>query len=180
VVQCYRRCNSDPVRLRRTAPLTCSALPQSRAAQAVRMRDVSATTQRSRDSRLGLDQLRRRSGSSPGQPATHIPADLDRNREGAPNPPRSNAQALDEARKRISVARCRACCSPLGSVVGAGPFRGRAGPGRSEIPRSSSYWCQQRQLAASCRHTKRLPFRNQGFLMGSGDLPRCLRVGTTS
>ena len=30
--------------LRRPAPLTCSSLPQSRAAQAVRMRDVSATT----------------------------------------------------------------------------------------------------------------------------------------
>ncbi len=50
------------------------------------MRDASATTQRSRDSRLGLDQLRRRSGRSPGPPTTHIPADLDRNRRGAPSP----------------------------------------------------------------------------------------------
>ena len=41
--------------------------------------------QRSRDSRLGLDQLRRRSGRSP-QPTTHIPTDLDRNRKGAPSP----------------------------------------------------------------------------------------------
>ena len=55
-------------------------------AQAVRMRDVSATTQRSRDSRLGLDHFRRRSGRSPGQPATHIPADIDRNRKGAGSP----------------------------------------------------------------------------------------------
>jgi hypothetical protein len=114
--------------LRRLAPLTCSFLPRSRAAQAVRMRDVSATTQRSRDSRLGLDQLRRRSGRFPGQPTTHIPADLDRNRKGAPSPPRSNGQAFDEARNPVTVAgrRCRAsgrvrprwdqafpCCSPL-------------------------------------------------------------------
>ena len=84
--------------------------------------------QRSRDSRLGLDQLRRRSGRSPGQPTTHIPADQDRNRKGASSLPRSNGQAFDEASNPVTVAerRCRAsgrvrpcwdqafpCCSPL-------------------------------------------------------------------
>jgi hypothetical protein len=67
--------------------------------------------QRSRDSRLGLDQLRRRSGRSQGQPTTHTPADLDRNRKGAPSPPRSNGQVFDEARNPVTVAgrrRCRA------------------------------------------------------------------------
>jgi hypothetical protein len=56
--------------------------------------------QRSRDSRLGLDQLRRRSGRSPGQPTTHIPADQDRNRKGASSLPRSNGQAFDELATR--------------------------------------------------------------------------------
>jgi len=80
------------------------------------------------DSRLGLDRLGRRMGRSPGQPTTHIPADLNRNRKGAPSPPRSNGQAFDEASNPVTVAgrRCRAsgrvrpcwdqafpCCSPL-------------------------------------------------------------------
>jgi len=60
--------------------------------------------QRSRDSRLGLDRLRRRSGRSPGQPVTQVPADLDCNRKGAPSPPRSNGQAFDEARNPVTVA----------------------------------------------------------------------------
>ena len=61
--------------LRRPAPLPCSSLPRSSAAQVMRMRDVSATTQRSRDSRLGLDQLRRRSGRSPAsQRSTYRPS----------------------------------------------------------------------------------------------------------
>ena len=110
--------------------------PAIQGSPAVRIRDVSASTQRSRDSRLGLDQLRRRTGRSPAQPTTHIPADLDRNRKGAPSPPRSNGQAFDEARNPVTVAgrRCRAsgrvrprwdqafpCYSPLAWVVGAGP-----------------------------------------------------------
>jgi hypothetical protein len=93
--------------------------------------------QRGRDSRLGLDQPGRRSGRSPGQPTTYKPADLDRNRKGAPSHPRSNGQALDEARNPVTVAGrrcCRAsgrvrprwdqafpCYSPLAWVVGAGP-----------------------------------------------------------
>ena len=56
---------------------------------------------------------------------------------GPPSPPCHNAQALDVPRKRINVAGCRCyrasslvrpcwdpavpCCSPLASVVGAGP-----------------------------------------------------------
>jgi hypothetical protein len=46
--------------------------------------------------------------------------------QGGSQPPRHNAQAFDEARKRINVARCRACCSPLASVVGA-PSAGPSG-----------------------------------------------------
>ena len=132
--------------LRRLAPLTCAFLPRSSthwgcaklpgqpklcACETCRQRP-----QRSRDSRLGLDQLRRRTGRSPAQPTAHIPADLDRNRKGAPSPPRSNGQAFDEARNPVTVAgrRCRAsgrvrprwdqafpCYSPLAWVVGAGP-----------------------------------------------------------
>ena len=66
-----------------------------------------------------------------------VPAALDRKSQGGSQPPRHNAQALDVARKRVNVAGCRCyrasgrvrprwdqafpCCSPLASVVGAGP-----------------------------------------------------------
>jgi hypothetical protein len=41
---------------------------------------------RSSDSRLGMYRLGSRLRRSPGQPTTHIPADLDRNHKGAPSP----------------------------------------------------------------------------------------------
>ena len=103
--------------------------------------------QRSRDSRFGLDRLRHWTGRSPGQPATQVPADQDRNRKGAPSHPRSNGQALDEAPNPVTVAGrrcCRAsgrvrpcwdpaypCCSPLAWAVGAGPS---AVPSREHPP----------------------------------------------
>jgi hypothetical protein len=114
--------------LRRPAPLTCSSLPQSGQPKLCACETCRQRPQRSRDSRLGLDRLGRRTGRSPGQPATHIPADLNRNRKGAPSPPRSNGQVFDEASNPVTVAgrRCRAsgrvrpcwdqafpCCSPL-------------------------------------------------------------------
>jgi hypothetical protein len=114
--------------LRRPAPLTCSSLPQSGQPKLCACETCRQRPQRSRDSRLGLDQLRRRTGRSAGQPATHMPADLNRNRKGAPSPPRSNGQVFDEASNPVTVAgrRCRAsgrvrpcwdqafpCCSPL-------------------------------------------------------------------
>ena len=114
--------------LRRPAPLTCSSLPQSGQPKLCACETCRQRPQRSRDSRLGLDRLGRRTGRSPGQPATHIPADLNRYRKGAPSPPRSNGQVFDEASNPVTVAgrRCRAsgrvrpcwdqafpCCSPL-------------------------------------------------------------------
>ena len=114
--------------LRRPAPLTCSSLPQSGQPKLCACETCRQRPQRSRDSQLGLDRLGRRTGRSPGQPATHMPADLNRNRKGAPSPPRSNGQVFDEASNPVTVAgrRCRAsgrvrpcwdqafpCCSPL-------------------------------------------------------------------
>jgi hypothetical protein len=65
--------------------------------------------QRSRDSQARIGPAQAPIGRSPGQPTTHIPADLDRNRKGAPSPPRSNGQAFDEARNPVTVAgrRCK-------------------------------------------------------------------------
>ena len=113
--------------------------------------------QRSRDSWLGLDQLRRRSGRSQASQRRNIPAHLDRNRKGAPSPPRSNGQAFDEARNSVTVAgrrRCRAstpvrpcwdpaypCCSPLtgwaSRPLAASSYRsegGRVRPGSADWP----------------------------------------------
>ena len=107
------------------------------------MRDVSATTpaEPRQPARIWTSSGAE-SGRSPGQPTTHIPADLDRNCKRAPSPPRSNGQAFDEARNPVTVAgrrRCRAsgrvrpcwdqafpCYSPLASVVGA-PSAGPSG-----------------------------------------------------
>jgi hypothetical protein len=75
--------------------------------------------QRSRDSWLGLDQLRRRSGRSQASQRRNIPAHLDRNRKGAPSPPRSNGQAFDEARNPVTVAGRR--CILVGSDVALPP-----------------------------------------------------------
>jgi len=72
--------------LRRLAPLTCSSLPQSRAAQAVRTPDVSATTPAEPRQPAWIGPAQARDGAPPGQPTTHIPTDLDRNRKGAPSP----------------------------------------------------------------------------------------------
>jgi hypothetical protein len=144
--QCWRCGISQP-----GSPLTCSSLPRSRAAQAVRTRDVSATTPAELRQPARVGPARAPIGRSPGQPATHIPADLDRNRKGAPSHPRGNGQAFDEARNPINVAgcrRCRAsvpahpcwdqafpCCSPLtgwapGPVAASRP----SGPVASSLP----------------------------------------------
>jgi len=80
---------------RTSSPLTCSSLPRSRAGH-----DPSGAATAGSD----WTGLRRRSGRSPGQPVTQVPADLDCNRKGAPSPPRSNGQAFDEARNPVTVA----------------------------------------------------------------------------
>jgi hypothetical protein len=128
-MQCIAEAAVAPPRRSLARPSRDPGQPKLCACETCRQR-----LQGSRDSRLGLDQLGRRSGRFPGQPTTHVPADLDRNRKGALSPPRSYAQPLDVARERVTVAgrrRCRAsgrvrpcwdpaypCCSRLGWASG--------------------------------------------------------------
>jgi hypothetical protein len=118
---------AGPARWHR-APLTCSSLPQSRAAQAVRTRDVSAATPAEPRLPARIGQAPNGALSSAANDA-HTGRSRPRNRKGAPSPPRSNGQAFDEARNPVTVAGRRRykasvpahpcwdqafpCCSPL-------------------------------------------------------------------
>jgi hypothetical protein len=111
---------------RRLAPLSCSSLPRSRAAPAVRMRD--ALQRPSGAATAGLDWTSSGANRGAPQPAWIGPAQAPigalprpandahtgRSRpqsQGGSQPPRSNGQAFDEARNPVAVAghrRCRA------------------------------------------------------------------------
>jgi hypothetical protein len=101
--------------LRRLAPLTSSSLPQSRASSSCAPATCRQRPQRSRDSRLGLDQPRRPIGALP---RTANDAHTGRSRpqsQGGSQPPRSNGQAFDEARNPVTAAgrRCYRASGPV-------------------------------------------------------------------
>jgi hypothetical protein len=144
---------AGPARWHR-APLTCSSLPQSRAAQAVRTRDVSAATpaEPRLPARIGPAQAPNGALSSAANDAS-----TGRSRpqsQGGSQPPRSNGQAFDEARNPVTVAGCRRCrasgrvrprwdqafpCYFLPCIGGGGAIGGAIG-GAPACRRASSAW----------------------------------------
>jgi hypothetical protein len=83
-------CASRPAELGRLSGASRRSLPRRSRnpgpAQAVRLRRVGNDPSGAATAGLDWTSPGARSGRSPGQPTTHIPADLDRNRKGAPSP----------------------------------------------------------------------------------------------
>ena len=96
------------------APLTCSSLPRFRSTQAVRMRDVSATTAAEPRQPAWIGPARAPIGALPRSANDARTGRSRPNRKGALSPPRSYAQPLDVARKRVTLAGCR--CRASGRV----------------------------------------------------------------